>query len=281
VTHLLPLLSAAGLTLVGSLACASSRPGEPALDRDFEVAGGSSARVDDTDLVIRFEAVPNDSRCPVDVQCITAGDATVALRLEGGGAEAQTIELHTLDGPNEAAHGGYVVALVILRPRPVSTRPTPLGKYRATLRVRRSASMPVPQLAGSARDCGPFWGASAADAAAIRGVAQAWKDAYNAGDSARVASLYAEDGQYLSAHVAARGREAIQAYFQRGIAGGGHIDAVTVLDSGSDGTLAYAAGTYAANNAGQKVDGRILLVLRRCEDAWLIVAHEVVVRDQP
>ena len=137
VTHL-PLLSAAGLVLVASLACAASRPVEPTLDRDFEVAGGSSAQVDGTDLVIRFEAVPNDSRCPVDVQCITAGDATVALRVEGGGAEAQTIELHTLDEPREAAHGGYVVALVILRPRPVSTGPTPLGKYRATLRVRRS-----------------------------------------------------------------------------------------------------------------------------------------------
>jgi len=68
---------------------------------------------------------------------------------------------------------------------------------------------------------------------------------------------------------------------QRGIAAGGHLDAVTILESGSDGSLAYAAGTYAADNAGQKVDGRILLVLRRCGDAWLVVAHEVVVRDQP
>jgi hypothetical protein len=134
----LPILSAAGLALVASLACAASRPVEPTLDRDFEVAGGTSAKVAGTDLVIRFEAVPNDSRCPVDVKCITAGDATVALRVEGGGREAQPIELHTLDEPKEARHGGYVVALVVLRPRPVSTRPTPLGTYRATLHVRRS-----------------------------------------------------------------------------------------------------------------------------------------------
>ena len=147
--------------------------------------------------------------------------------------------------------------------------------------VAAAAPMPVPQLADGTPDCGSSWKASAADDATFRGVAQAWKDAYNAGDAARVASLYAEDGQYLSAHVAARGREAIQAYFQRGIAAGGHLDAVTVLESGSDGSLAYAAGTYAADNAGQKVDGRILLVLRRCGDAWLVVAHEVVVRDQP
>ena len=136
-THL-PLLSAAGLALLASLACAASHPVDPSLDRDFELLGGASARVDGTDLVIRFEGVPNDSRCPVDVQCITEGDATVALRLEGGGAAARTVELHTMDEPKQARHGAYVVVLVALLPRPVSNQPTPLRKYRATLRVHRS-----------------------------------------------------------------------------------------------------------------------------------------------
>ena len=130
------LLPAAGLALVASLACAAGNPVSPALDRDFELSGGASARVEGTDLVSRFEAVPNDSRCPVDVQCISAGDATVALRLEGGGAGASTVELHTLDETKEAAQGGYVVTLVGLAPRPVSNRPTPFDKYVASLRVR-------------------------------------------------------------------------------------------------------------------------------------------------
>ena len=129
------LLAAAGFAL---LACGGGSPVEPGLDRDFELAGGASARVDGTDLVIRFTGVPNDSRCPVDVQCITEGDATVALALEGGGTAGQTVELHTLDEPKQARHGGYVVVLVDLRPRPVSTRPTPLRDYRAVLRVERS-----------------------------------------------------------------------------------------------------------------------------------------------
>jgi hypothetical protein len=128
--------SAAGLALLAALACASANPASPGLDRDFELRGGAEARVEGTDLVIRFEGVPNDSRCPVDVRCITAGDATVALRLEGGGAEARTAQLHTLDEPKEATHGGYVVTLVSLAPPPVSNRPTPLGDYVATLRVR-------------------------------------------------------------------------------------------------------------------------------------------------
>jgi len=122
---------------------------------------------------------------------------------------------------------------------------------------------------------------SGADDSSLRRVAEDWREAYNAGDAPRVAALYTEDGQYLSAHVGARGREAIRAYFQRGIDAGGHIEAIRVLASRSDGTLAYATGTYEANNAGQKVDGRILLVLEKCGERWSIAAHEVVVRDQP
>jgi hypothetical protein len=132
-----PPLSAAGVVLLASLACAASDPVDPSLDRDLQLSGGASARVDGTDLVIRFEGVPNDSRCPVDVQCITEGDATVALRLEGGGA-ARTVELHTMDEPKQATQGAYVVVLLALSPRPVSYQPTPLREYRATLRVHRS-----------------------------------------------------------------------------------------------------------------------------------------------
>ena len=122
---------------------------------------------------------------------------------------------------------------------------------------------------------------SEADDSSLGNIATRWRDAYNSGDAQRVASLYTPEGQYLSAHVHARGREAVRAYFQRGIDAGGHIDGIRVIDSRSDGTLAYAVGTYEADNAGQRVDGRILLVLEKRDQDWLIVAHEVVVRDQP
>lgn len=128
------------------------------------------------------------------------------------------------------------------------------------------------------KEAGPL---SPADEPALKRISEDWKDAYNSGDAGRVAALYAEDGSYNSAHVAARGREAIRAYFQRGIDAGGHIDAVRVLESRSDGRLAYALGTYEATNAGRKVDGRVLLVLEKRSGQWLIAAHQVVVRDQP
>jgi ketosteroid isomerase-like protein len=112
-------------------------------------------------------------------------------------------------------------------------------------------------------------------------IAQDWKDAYNRGDANEVGALYTEDGYYLSAHILAHGREAITAYWRRGILAGGHIDWIKPLTVFRDGNLGYTAGTYQATNAGVKVDGRILLVLKKVNGTWLIAAHETVVRDQP
>jgi hypothetical protein len=93
--------------------------------------------VEGTDLEVRFEGVRNDSRCPPDVKCISAGDATVALRLAGGGKDATTYELHTPRGQKAAEHGSYVVSLVGLGPPPASGGQKAAEDYVATFRVRR------------------------------------------------------------------------------------------------------------------------------------------------
>ena len=120
-----------------------------------------------------------------------------------------------------------------------------------------------------------------ADEEAIRQVSEDWIKFYNAGDAAKVAALYTDDGYYLSAHILAHGRQAIEAYWERGIKAGGHIDFIKPLTLYYIGDLAYCAGTYQATNAGVTVDGRILIVLRKVSGKWLMAAHETVVRDQP
>jgi uncharacterized protein (TIGR02246 family) len=123
--------------------------------------------------------------------------------------------------------------------------------------------------------------APTADEAALRRIAEAWVTNYNAGNAAKVAALYTEDGYYLSAHSLARGRKAIEAYWQRGITAGGHLDFVQPLTVVCSGDLGYFVGTYQATNAGITVDGRILIVARKIGGHWLMAAHETVVRDQP
>src|SRR5271157_5796754 len=122
---------------------------------------------------------------------------------------------------------------------------------------------------------------ASAEEAAIRQVSEDWIKFYNAGDPAKVAALYTDDGYYLSAHILAHGRQEIEAYWERGIKAGGHIDFVKPLTVYYSGDLGYCAGNYQATNAGATVDGRILIVLRKVNGKWLMAAHETVVRDQP
>jgi hypothetical protein len=133
-------VAAAGLVLcLSAAACHAVSPQSPSPGRDFALKAGETARIEGGDLALRFDDVPNDSRCPTDVQCITAGDATVAIFVTGGGAPAASHELHTLDAPREARHGEWRIALVRLEPRPVSTRRTPRTDYTLTLRVTRAS----------------------------------------------------------------------------------------------------------------------------------------------
>jgi hypothetical protein len=131
------LLVLAFLTL-GS--CSSESPAtasEAPLDRDFDLPAGARAQIEGTDLVVEFQRVSSDSRCPEGVQCIHAGDATVRLMVRGGGATGGPLDLHTHDEPKEAARGTYLVRLVTLRPYPRDGQTIRPSDYVATLRVSR------------------------------------------------------------------------------------------------------------------------------------------------
>lgn len=109
-----------------------------------------------------------------------------------------------------------------------------------------------------------------------------WRNAYNAGDVEKLAALYCEDADYVSPHVPGlmiHGREAIKQNFQRGIAGGGHVDSIVVQRSGYSGDLAYVVCAYQATNSGMTVHGKNVLVMKRLGGRWLIVTHASIVKD--
>jgi hypothetical protein len=119
-------------------ACAHRPAGPtPPLDREFTLARGETAAIEDTTLLLRFTRVSGDSRCPQDAICIQGGDAVVHIRASGQGAPAD-LELHTGDSSRaRATYGSYLVALTELQPYPFSTRTIEQDEYRATLRVAR------------------------------------------------------------------------------------------------------------------------------------------------
>src|SRR5881392_626914 len=89
------LLALSLLGLNGPASAGVAPDAVQALGQDFAIAVGASARIGKTDLVVHFDRVVNDSRCPSDVQCITAGDATVVVTAVSDGAAPRRYELHT------------------------------------------------------------------------------------------------------------------------------------------------------------------------------------------
>jgi len=106
------------------------------LDEPFQLPKGQTATVASERLTVRFTNVESDSRCPVNVQCIRAGEARVHFELRQPGREPEDLILATVGAqPRYATWGAYDLHLVALEPQPRTDVPHP--PYVATLRVVR------------------------------------------------------------------------------------------------------------------------------------------------
>ena len=129
--------------LLSATACMTpSQPGTPGtltptiqaeVGREFDIAVGQEAKLQGSNVVIRFRGVTNDSRCPSDVQCVWAGNAVAGFDLSGAGQSDASLNT-TLD-PKSVSYAGYTIALVGLKPTPKSGSTIPALEYVATLRV--------------------------------------------------------------------------------------------------------------------------------------------------
>jgi hypothetical protein len=127
------------------VSCASS-PTVPSVVpvAEFVLAAGESAAVSGTGLTVRFDRVVNDTRCPGNALCITAGDAEIALSVRRAGRPADGLSLRIAGGGNRALMGDWVLSFTALSPYPFTDRPIAPGDYRATFRVDPAAQPPRP-----------------------------------------------------------------------------------------------------------------------------------------
>ena len=84
---------------------------------------------------LRFDEVRADSRCPIDANCIRAGDATVAISVARSGSAFETRELRTDAPASQISYGNYVIRLTQLQPYPRSDRAATPSDYGATFIV--------------------------------------------------------------------------------------------------------------------------------------------------
>ena len=119
---------------------------------------------------------------------------------------------------------------------------------------------------------------TAADETAARAVNVAWYKAYNAGDGAAVAALYAEDAVLNAPGApAARGMASIRDYYVKGAAASAAAGLALVDDPTSDlgvsGDLAWQSGTFkVTDKSGAAVDtGKYITVFQRKDGKWMII----------
>jgi len=137
--------------------------------------------------------------------------------------------------------------------------------------------IPRPSADSASQDC-----ATPADDQAIAAIARNWREGYNAGDSAKVAALYSPDAYYLTQHYVdgiVHPRPLIQAYVKRGVDARYKVDSIETLSTVCSGDFAYAITRYHSTNGDQQAMGVNLVVMRKIEGRWLIVAHESAVPD--
>jgi len=157
---LLVLLAGGGVSAAGRV------PAVP-LGQDFVLEVGQTVLVDGAGFGITFVAVTEDSRCPVDVTCVWAGNATVELRVSMSETVDTTVTLNTDLEPKSTTIGRHELRLVALAPVPRSDVRIAAGDYAATLRVEKGGIEPI---AGrdAAADPRAFAAAYAADCTSVK-----------------------------------------------------------------------------------------------------------------
>lgn len=107
----------------------------------FTLRVGEQALSRDKRLVIGFEAVLSDSRCPKGEQCIVAGDATVRIWSQNGSGPRETRDLRAAVGVGQSAPvQGQELRLLRLDPVPVTGRVIDQGAYFVTLQWGRASA---------------------------------------------------------------------------------------------------------------------------------------------
>jgi hypothetical protein len=127
--------AAALLAIAGGCSESSSAPSD-VFKREVVLSVGQTARIAEAEFSLRFDRVTSDTRCPADVLCIQAGDASVLVTVLWALDRSTSYELHT-SAPSSVRHRDVRIALEALAPYPFSSKPIDPASYTATLLVTR------------------------------------------------------------------------------------------------------------------------------------------------
>ena len=122
------------------LSAASAGEYKILISKQFSLGIGQTATMAENKLVIKFKAVNEDSRCPVNVLCEWAGNGKVEFEILDLDGQNKTVFLNTEDEPRTAILTEHKLTLISLSPPRVDGVSISPADYSVTLRIGRKSS---------------------------------------------------------------------------------------------------------------------------------------------
>ena len=102
--------------LFAGMSVGSAGPGSIFLDKEFSLGLGQTAIIEEDRLAIKFKAVLEDSRCPVNAVCVWAGNGKVEFEVVDIDGQKKSIILNTDEEPKAVTLKKHKLTLISLNP---------------------------------------------------------------------------------------------------------------------------------------------------------------------
>ncbi len=129
---LILLLSA---TLLACRPYVSQESFQSKLDTEVTLGPGERAVFAEEQLEVRFVGILEDSRCPINLTCVWAGEVRIRLTVQKGTGEPEPRDIRM--GESETIDA-YRLSVLDVAPQPLTNEKIPLNKYRVTLKLERA-----------------------------------------------------------------------------------------------------------------------------------------------
>ena len=105
-------------------------------DKEFTLSIGESVQVEGGLGFIKFIKVLKDSRCPVDVTCVWAGNVKTEFEILDSARKKTSIFLNTRIKPDKLFLQGYTLQLISIFPSKIEGVSISPEQYRLKLRIK-------------------------------------------------------------------------------------------------------------------------------------------------
>lgn len=126
--------------LCAAIAACNTATTAPRAGAEFDVGVHSPTAVAGTPLVVEFDSVLEDTRCPINAQCVQEGRAAVRVLVTYASGPDILHVLRLVNRPDSSTGlvGGWFVDFIDLLPHPAVGQEMPPDQRRVRLRIRQA-----------------------------------------------------------------------------------------------------------------------------------------------